>query len=103
MGIAPMFWRLARRLDKALSSRAYADQWIILTGRAGYRELDWGSLRPLLPPLDRYWGDPFVVQRGERHYVFIEEKLYETGLGRIACLTLDAEGKVERQQTVLEK
>ena len=30
-----------------------------------YRELDWRVLRPLLPPKDRYWGDPFVISRDE--------------------------------------
>ena len=82
--------RLARKADKTLASLFHIDQWVILTGRGmGYLELDWGRLRPLLPPTDRYWGDPFVISKDDCYYLFIEEKLYATGLGRIACLTLD--------------
>src|SRR5512140_247510 len=96
--------RLIRKVDKTVAAQFFIDQWIILTGpRADYRSLDWRNMQPLIPPKDRYWGDPFVVQRGDCYYVFIEEKLYAAGLGRIACLTLDAQGKTLAQQTVLER
>lgn len=96
--------RLRRKLDKTVASWSSIDQWVILTGRGlAFDRLDWNSLQAILPPKDRYWGDPFVVQRDGCYHVFIEEKLYATGLGRIACLTLDAAGKLLEQQTVLER
>ncbi len=101
----PSLWqRLSRKIDKTVAAPFFIDQWIILVGpRTEYRALDWKAMRPLIPPKDRYWGDPFVIQRGDCHYVFIEEKLYATGLGRIACLTLDAQGSMIAQQVVLER
>ncbi len=96
--------RLMRKVDKTLAAQFSIDQWIILTGpRTSYQSLAWEAMRPLMPPKDRYWGDPFVMQRGDCYYVFIEEKLYETGLGRIACLMLDGQGKLMEQQVVLER
>ncbi|MGE5072344.1 MAG: hypothetical protein ACM3MF_02870 [Anaerolineae bacterium] len=96
--------RLIHRVDKTIASRTSIDQWILLTGRGlDYRSLDWRSLTPLVPPRDRYWSDPFVLERAGSYYVFIEEKLYATGLGRIACLTLDDAGGVQSQQVVLER
>ncbi len=103
MSIASLFWRAARKLDKTLSSPFFIDQWVIMAGRPGYVDLDWPLLQPLLPPTDRYWSDPFVLQRDDCYYVFIEEKLYSTGLGHIACLTLDQNGTLLAQQTVLEQ
>lgn len=99
------FWqRLSRKIDKTITAQFFIDQWVILTApRTDYRSLDWERMQPLLPPKDRYWGDPFVIQRGDCYYVFIEEKIYSTGLGRIACLTLDAEGKLLSQQVALER
>ena len=100
----PLVQRMMRKLDKTLAALFFIDQWVILAGpRTGYQGLDWKSLRPLLPPKDRYWGDPFVMQRGDCYYVFIEEKLYGTGLGRIACLTLDSQGRLLSQQVVLQQ
>ncbi len=100
----PLWQRLSRKIDKTLAAPFFIDQWIILTGpRSSYQALDWKTFRPLVPPKDRYWGDPFVVQRGDCYYAFIEEKLYGTGLGHIACLTLDSQGSLLAQQVVLER
>ena len=98
------FQRLARKLNKTFSSWFFIDQWILLMARdAGYQTLEWGAFQPVIPAKDRYWGDPFILQRDECYYVFIEEKLYATGLGRIACLTLNKEGSLLSHQVVLER
>ena len=104
MSTLSFFQRLSRKLDKTFASWFFIDQWVLLTARhASYRALDWGSLQPIIPPKDRYWADPFLIQRGNCYYLFIEEKLYATGRGRIACLTLDQEGRLLSQQAVLER
>lgn len=66
-------------------------------------ELKWSAFKPLIPPPDRYWADPFIYINENRYFVFIEEKIYQIGLGRIACLELDANGNLLSQQTVLER
>lgn len=99
-----LFQRILRRLNKEFSSRFFLDQWVIMTAKgAGYDSLDWSALRPLVPEKDRYWADPFIVQKQNRYYVFIEEKIYAAGLGHIACLTLDQEGNLLTNQVVLER
>jgi hypothetical protein len=96
--------RLIRKLDKTLASAFFIDQWIILTGRdLDYRSLRWDAFRPLTPEKDRYWGDPFVLQRDGRYFVFVEEKLYATGRGHVACLELDSSGSLISHQVVLER
>jgi len=96
--------RLFRRLKKTLLSLFFIDQWVILTAKnSGYESIQWSALRPLVPSRDRYWADPFIVNEGNRHYIFIEEKIHATGLGRIACLTLDADGDLMSHQVVLER
>jgi hypothetical protein len=101
---ASFLQRAARRLNKDLSSLFFIDQWVIMTARGGnYDSLQWSAFRPLVPDKDRYWGDPFIIPKGDRYFVFIEEKIYATGLGRIACLTLDAEGQLLSSQAVLER
>ena len=95
---------MARKLDKTLASPFFIDQWVVMTGRGlDYASLQWRALQPLIPGKDRYWGDPFVMQRGGRYYVFVEEKLYTAGRGHIACLTLDADGRLLEQHVVLER
>lgn len=96
--------RLLRKLDKTIAGWFFIDQWVILTAHdLSYKGLRWDALHPLVPPKDRYWGDPFVLRRDDCYFVFIEEKLYSSGLGRIACLKLDQSGALLSQQVVLER
>jgi len=99
-----LFQRLARKLDKTLTSPFFIDQWVILVARGvDYASLRWEAFTPLTPGKDRYWGDPFVMQRNGHYFVFVEEKLYATGRGRIACLELDGNGQLVSQQVALER
>ncbi len=96
--------RLLRKIDKTLLSFFFLDQWVIMTGKKiSHDSLEWPALRPLIPDKDRYWADPFVVEKDNRYYVFIEEKILATGLGRIVCLTLDEDGGLLSNQVILER
>jgi hypothetical protein len=100
----PWYRRLARKLDKTIASWFFIDQWVIMTAPGmDYESLHWDGLTLLAPEKDRYWGDPFILKRGDLFYVFIEEKLYATGKGYIACLTLDAAGRPLKHDVVLER
>ena len=102
--ISDLVRRVIRKLDKTVSSRFFLDQWMILTASGpGMDSLTWSAFRPLIPPPDRYWADPFVMTRGGLYYIFIEEKIYRNKLGRIACLILDAQGNLLSNETVLER
>jgi len=91
-------------VDKTIAAWFFIDQWVIMTGRdLDMHSLDWSALKPIIPTPDRYWADPFVVTRDSLYYIFIEEKLYQTGLGRIACLTLDKDGNFLSNEIVLER
>lgn len=104
MTSSSLIQRGVRRLDKTLASFFYLDQWVIMTAQGiGTESLQWNQFHSLIPDKDRYWGDPFVLAKEDRYYIFIEEKIYATGLGRIACLTLDREGRVLSNQAVLER
>ena len=58
----------------------------------------------LLPaPSDRFWADPFVISKDNRHYIFVEELLYKTNKGHIAVIELDNKGKVIDSKKILER
>ena len=99
-----LFQRTIRKINKTVSSWFFLDQWVILTAQGlNMESLDWPVFKPHVPPPDRYWADPFVIARNDRNYVFIEEKIYHTGLGHIACLEFDANGKLISNRTVLKR
>ena len=92
--------RLARRgVERALN----IEQWF-LAYRFGGGPLDpdLAGFTRLVPPKDRDWADPFVVEKSGRYYIFFEELLYETGKAHISMLELDRQGRVSAPQRVLE-
>lgn len=92
------------RLEKEIVGRLFLDQWAIFTGSGmDHRSLDWKRLKPLVPPRDRYWGDPFLIHRDGHAYIFMEEKLYSTGRAHIACLELGTDGSIVGHGTALEQ
>ena len=95
--------RAVRKLNKTISSWFFLDQYVILTARdLSIDSLEWSAFKPLIPPPDRYWADPFVVERGNHYFVFVEEKIYEKGRGHITCLELGSDGELISSQIVLE-
>lgn len=93
-----------RYIGRKIRSRLDKEQWIVLTAQ-GQRGLtpDWSALKQLDPPRDRYWADPMVVERDGQIYIFVEEFMNNTGRGRLACLTLNTQGQVITNQTILER
>lgn len=96
---------LVQRLWKRSLAHYFFEQWVILLAPGSYSsEMPrWETFKPILPPPDRDWADPFVWFQGGTYYIFIEEKLYSTNIGRILCLTLDAKMNVLSSEVVLEK
>lgn len=96
---------LVRRLWKRTLAHYFVEGWVILIGSGSYSNETprWESFKPILPPPDRDWADPFLWFQDGTYYLFIEEKLYSTNIGRILCLTLDANLKVKSSEVVLEK
>lgn len=79
---------------RRLRERLYQHRWhVLVRPRAGQGERaipdpdarDW---RPLLAPRGRFWADPFVLARGGRHWLFVEEYSDRSGRAAIACAEL---------------
>lgn len=98
--------RLPQRVWKRFLSTFYyfPEQWIVLIAfNPQNKSLSWPDFKAIIPPPDRDWADPFVIVRDGTYFVFIEEKRYSTGLGRIICLTLDQKFEVQSTHVVLER
>lgn len=94
--------RLARRtLEKAL----YREQWMLVFRRGGN-----GPITPslegftrIMPPRDRIWADPFVLQKDGRAFVFFEELTFAANKGVISMLEITPDGRWTAPVRVLER
>jgi hypothetical protein len=102
------FWMKSSRLISGLWNWAWSHlffrQWIVLaTSELNESRPLWDNFSPIVPPPDRFWADPFVWVYEGIFFIFVEEFLYETGRGRIACLSLDKQLKPVSISVALER
>jgi hypothetical protein len=52
---------------------------------------------------DKFWADPFIINRKSRNYVFVEELIYKTRKGHISVIELDNEGNFLGSEKIIDK
>jgi hypothetical protein len=83
----------------------FLNQWILLfkfdqndsISRSFFR------FKKILPPFDRFWADPFVIERNNNYYIFFEEYMYNTNKGHISLIVMDSKGNYSNPTRILEK
>jgi hypothetical protein len=88
-----------RGLDRAL----HIEQWF-LAYRFGNPNVpaDLSGFTRLMPPKDRDWADPFVIEKNGRYFVFFEELPYATGKAHISMFELGRDGRMSPVQRIVE-
>ena len=46
----------------------------------------------MLAPKDRFYADPFLIERDGKTFIFLEDLRYSEGRALISCCELDADG-----------
>ena len=95
--------RTARLADLVARRRMNRQQWILYYGLADDLVQACWRLRPLVPPVDRFWADPHILQAEGRYFVFVEEMLYASGRGHISVIEIDEAGHSGPARKVLEE
>ncbi|MGQ0654369.1 MAG: glucosamine inositolphosphorylceramide transferase family protein [Betaproteobacteria bacterium] len=93
---------LARGMEKALS----IDQWFLAykfdEKPVDLRE-DLAGFTRVVPPKDRDWADPFVLEKNGRYFVFFEELPYAAGKAHISMFELRPDGNRSAAVKVLQR
>ncbi|WP_245436979.1 glucosamine inositolphosphorylceramide transferase family protein [Mesorhizobium helmanticense] len=90
LGRRPFYWQVAYRLIDG-------------PGVAETGQLDGTPFTVLADDGQRFYADPFVLERDGRHYLFVEEFPYATGRGVISVAELDDDGAFDVPRVVLEE
>ncbi|HEX4933125.1 MAG TPA: hypothetical protein VFV33_08105, partial [Gemmatimonadaceae bacterium] len=98
-------WALAWARDASDSGRGGVAPGDLSLGDPSARvpQLDLSRYRPLIPPPDRFWADPFPLRVGGREYVLFEELRYEDGVGYLVAVEMGADGPAGEPVTVLRR
>ena len=81
------------------------DQWFLAFKFHTDTDLPYSlsGFQPMMPPKDRFWADPFPIERDGRHFVFIEELPFATNKGHISVMEVWPNGKWTKPVKVLER
>jgi len=101
-GLADVSRIVGRLAHRGLERALHIEQWFLAYRFGGGLSAGLDGFTRIMPPKDRDWADPFVVERSGRYYIFFEELLYASGKAHISMLELDRAGRMSAPQRVLE-
>lgn len=88
-----------------ISRKFYISQWIILFKLNKTKKISksFYKFKRILPPKDSFWADPFVFEKNDKYYIFIEEFVNKEHKGKISVIEMDQNGNYGQPTVVLEK
>jgi hypothetical protein len=102
----PGFVRLmGRRLAHQLCDPLLRDQWFVayrLRKGTDTTADVFHAFKPLVPPPDRFWADPFAARWGDRYVIFVEEYVWRRGKAHIAAIPVESDGTYGAATPVLD-
>ncbi len=61
------------------------------------------TCQELVPPQDRFWADPQIIEFDDIYYIFVEEFIYRSRKGNIAVIEMDESGTHKDSIQILTK
>ncbi len=93
----------ARYLAFKLRKLVNIEQWVLWFHIGDSPSPSLWRYKAILPPKDRFWADPFVIERGGRWFIFVEDYRYGDKRGRISVIEVDEKGRWTPARVVLEQ
>jgi hypothetical protein len=95
--------KIVEKIVTLYNNKFYLEQWILMFHiNAEFSSSLW-RYKKIIPPKDRFWADPHIIEKDDTYYIFIEELLYETGKGHISVITMDKKGNYTTPVKILDK
>ena len=76
--------RIFRRLNVKVFKAKYSS-WTLIISKGNFFNAVLHKLKPVRPPSNEFWADPFIVTYKNEDYVFFENYQYSRKKGKISC------------------
>lgn len=104
--IRPIWVKFKQRILKKAYRQFYFDQWILLFEWSKSNKIapSFFRYKRILPPKDRIWADPFLVNREGKYFVFFEELILgKQKKAHISVMELDSKGNCSAPIKVIDE
>jgi hypothetical protein len=89
--------------DKCVGA-IYFDQWTLFFDiKKGVLPTSFWKFKAIVPPKDKFFADPFVTQRDNTYYIYIEEFVFRTNKGHISVIEMDQKGRYKAPVPVVDE
>ena len=103
MAIPLMVRYLARIILEVYNKIFRLDHWYLMFDLGQDVATSFYGFREIVPPKDRFWADPHVIQNNHKYYIFVEEYIYKNKKAHISVIEMDEQGDFKEPVRVLEK
>ena len=91
------------KIKSRISNLPYFYQWSILVNIDNKISTSFSKFREIVPPKDRFWADPFIISKDQKHFIFFEEFLNSKNKGHLSVLVVDNNGNHTDPVKILER
>ncbi|HZL08483.1 MAG TPA: hypothetical protein VFC65_00680 [Prolixibacteraceae bacterium] len=100
-GVKTLFRTIKNKIEKTF----FYNQWILLFRMSSSRSISkaFYQYKKIIPPKDRFWADPHIIQRNDKYYIFLEELIYQENKGHISMMEMDDDGNWTKPVIVLKE
>jgi hypothetical protein len=94
---------IKKYLPVKLSSKTKFEQWQLRFSIDNEISKSFSQFKPMIPPKDRFWADPFIIFKDGVHYIFLEELEFKDDKGYLSVITMDKNGNYSTPKKILER
>ena len=94
---------LFKNVSEMISRRIKLDAWFLMIDLHEEGMVPFRDYEKIIPPKYVFWADPHVIQKGNDHFIFVEEYDARKRKGHISVLKIDPAGNIALPVKVLEQ
>jgi hypothetical protein len=103
LGIKAIFKLLVTITRRVIKNIFWVEQWFLLVNPNNRSSEFFDNYLQIVPPMDRFWADPDVINHKGINYIFVEEYFYNKKKACISVIELVKDGHNKNPIPVIEK
>jgi hypothetical protein len=93
----------AEKVARIYQKPLFLDQWYLMFDLDEDMSMSFREFKEVIPPKDRFWADPHVIQTDGHYFIFVEEYIFKNGKAHVSVIEMDEQGACREPVRALER
>ena len=76
----------AEKVARIYQKPLFLDQWYLMFDLDEDMSMSFREFKEVIPPKDRFWADPHVIQTDGHYFIFVEEYIFKNGKAHVSVI-----------------